>query len=94
MTKNSSPSSKNTSTERKFVFDKAHAIDLVKDVIQWLVVTALGFIYWMAVLLLASVFLLNIWHVSFTTILKYGIGLTAITGVVYAIVMHRRNINR
>lgn len=65
--------------------------DIVKSVIAWAVVSALGFLYWMAVLLLLSIFLMNIWHTSFDSILQYGIVLAVITSIVYAgILVYRK----
>lgn len=65
--------------------------DIVKSVIAWAVVSALGFLYWMAVLLLLSIFLMNIWHTSFNSILQYGIVLAVITSIVYAgILVYRK----
>lgn len=65
--------------------------DIVKEILQWIAVTAVAFLWWMFVLLLISLFLLNIWHTSFESILRYGIGFTTITAVVYAgILIHRR----
>lgn len=67
------------------------AQDIVKSIIQWAVVSVLGFVYWMAVLLLISIFMLNIWHTSFEDILRYGFILAAITSVGYAgVLVYRR----
>ena len=45
--------------------------------------TAASFGYWLVVLLIASLVLLNIWHVTFDSILKYSFVLMIITSVVY-----------
>jgi membrane protein DedA with SNARE-associated domain len=66
------------------------AIDVVKGLLQWLVVSVLGFGYWMFVLLLLSLFLMNVWHTSFEKILRYGTILGVITSVVYAGILLRR----
>ncbi|MCH5332848.1 MAG: hypothetical protein J1D89_02720 [Agathobacter sp.] len=58
--------------------------DVLKGVLAWAVVSVLGFLYWMAVLLLASIFLMNIWKISIERLLTYGICLSIITSVVYA----------
>lgn len=58
--------------------------DVLKGVLAWAVVSVLVFFYWMAVLLLASIFLMNIWKVSIEKLLAYGICLSVITSVVYA----------
>lgn len=65
--------------------------DLIVNILTWVVVTACAFLYWMAVLLLLSIFLMNIWNTSMEKILNYGIILTVITSIVYAgILIHRK----
>lgn len=67
------------------------AEDVVKGVLQWVVVSALGFGYWLFVLLLASLFLMNIWVTSWEQILRYGIVLGILTSVVYGgVLIYRR----
>ncbi|MCC8168020.1 MAG: hypothetical protein LIO37_01590 [Clostridiales bacterium] len=66
------------------------ARDIVKTILQWAVVSALGFAYWMAMLLLLSIFLLNVWNVKFDDILHIGIVLAVITSIVYAVMLYRR----
>ena len=68
--------------------------DVVKSLLQWLVVSCLGFAYWLAVLLLLSLFLNGVWHVVFEQLLTYSIVLAVITSVGYAIVMIRRKFSR
>ena len=58
-------------------------IDVSKSVAAWVFVTAASFGYWLVVLLIASLVLLNIWHVTFDSILKYSFVLMIITSVVY-----------
>ena len=58
--------------------------DVVKEILKWVAVTAIAFAWWMFVLLLLSLFLLNIWHITFEGILRYGIVFTIITSVIYA----------
>ncbi len=64
---------------------KEQVIDIVKEFLGWLVVTALSFAYWMFVLLIASLILLNVWHVTFEEIVKYSVILMIITSVCYGI---------
>lgn len=71
---------------------KEAAEDIVKTLLQWIVVSGLSFLYWMAVLLLASLFLMNVWHTSFEAILRYGIILAVITSIVYGIMLIRRKL--
>lgn len=67
------------------------AEDVVKGVLQWVVVSALGFGYWLFVLLLASLFLMNIWVTSWEQILRYGIVIGILTSVVYGgVLIYRR----
>ncbi len=66
-----------------FEENKETIIDVVKDVLSWIVVTALSFVYWLAVLLLLSLFLVNVWIVTFEKLLRYAIVLMVITSIVY-----------
>jgi len=67
------------------------AVDTAKTVVRWLVVSVLSYVYWLAMLLLLSLFLLNIWHVNFIQILMYSGILCGVTSVVYAcILVHRK----
>lgn len=64
---------------------KEHTIDIVKSLLVWVVVTGLAFLYWMAVFLVLSLILLNVWHVTFDSILQYSTILTVITSIVYIV---------
>lgn len=72
---------------------KEYAVDTVRDVLIWIVVTGLAFLYWMAMLLLASLFLLNVWHVTFEEIVGISLVLTAITSAIYLGVLIRRRLH-
>lgn len=69
---------------------KEKAFDLVKSLLMWVVVTGGAFLYWMFVLLLISIFLMNIWKTSIEELLQYGIILTVITSIVYLVSILRR----
>lgn len=70
---------------------KQIARDVAKDTARWLAVSALGFAYWFAMLMIFSIFLLNVWHVTLSQILIWSGVLTAITSVVYALMLvHRK----
>lgn len=70
---------------------KEYAVDAVKDLLAWIVVTVLAFFYWMAMLLLASLFLLNVWHVTFEKIVQISLVLTVITSLGYlGVLIYRR----
>lgn len=78
---------------KKWTADKKEAvIDIVKEVLLWIVVTALAFLWWMFVLLLISLFMVNVWHVTFVMLLRYGAILTAVTSVVYGGKLVRRRL--
>lgn len=67
------------------VSKKEVVIDIVKDFLIWVVVTALAFIWWMAVLLIASLVLLNVWMITFQEILKISTVLTVVTSIAYVV---------
>lgn len=69
---------------------KQIALDTAKTAFRWLWVSAFLFVYWLAMLLLASMILMNIWKVSFTSLLIYACILGIISSVVYAVVLVRR----
>lgn len=70
---------------------KEIAFDTAKTVIRWLAVSALSYLYWASMLLLLSLFLLNVWHVTLVEILIYSAVLCGVTSVVYAgVLVHRK----
>ena len=69
---------------------KEVVFDVVKSIMLWAVVTGGAFLYWMFVLLLISIFLMNIWKTSFESLLQYGIILTVITSIAYLVILLRR----
>lgn len=79
--------SKGQGTDRKEA-----VIDIVKEILQWIVVTVLAFFWWMFVLLLISLFLVNVWHVTFVMLVRYGAVLTAVTSFVYGGKLVRRRL--
>lgn len=67
------------------------AADTAKTVLRWLVFTVLAYAYWFVMLLLFSIFLLNVWKVTFVQILIYAGILCAVCSVGYACVLvHRK----
>ena len=70
---------------------KQIAADAAKTVARWLVVTIFLFVYWLSMLLLLSLFLLNVWKVSIVQILIYAGILGAVSSMVYAwVLVHRK----
>ncbi len=65
-------------------------IDTAKTAGKWLIFTALAYVYWVAMLLIMSIFLLSYWHVSITQILIYSGILCGVTSVVYAFSLIKR----
>lgn len=66
--------------------------EILKDIVGWVIVTAAAFVYWMLMLLFASLVLLSYWKVSFEQLLRYGIILTVISSVVYLVYLIRRKV--
>ncbi len=67
------------------------AADVAKTAFRWVIFTVLAYVYWAVMLLLLSLFLLNVWKVSFLQILGYAGILCAVSAVVYAYVLvHRK----
>ena len=70
---------------------KQIAMDTAKTTAKWAVGTVFLFAYWMAMLLLLSLFLLNVWHVRLVTLILYAVLLTVVSSAVYAAVLvHRK----
>ena len=65
-------------------------IDVAKGVLGWIVVTIASYLYWALLLLMASLFILNVWHVTWTQINHYSLILMCITSVVYLIWSYRK----
>ena len=66
-------------------------VDTAKTAGKWLIFTALAYVYWLAILLMMSMFLLSIWHVQIAQILVYAGILCAACSVIYAyILVHRK----
>lgn len=66
---------------------KERVVETVKDLLSWLVVTAAAFVWWMAMLLIFSLILVNVWKTSFEAILQYSLVLMSVTSLVYLIRM-------
>lgn len=72
-----------------------HVPEAVRDsllfVLQWLVVTAGIFAWWMALWLAISFFAVNVWHITFAQILRRSIWLTLLCSAAYLLIMLRRD---
>ena len=70
---------------------KQIAWDTAKTAFRWFVGTVFLFAYWMAMFLLASIFLLNIWKVTLVELIIYTCILGAVSSLVYAgVLVHRK----
>ena len=70
---------------------KQIASDTFKTVGMWIIGTILAFVYWLVMLLLISILLVNAWKVTFIQIMWYSAGLSAISSLVYAgVLIHRK----
>lgn len=70
---------------------KQIAEDVAKTAGKWLLGTLLAFVYWFAMLMIFSIFLLNVWKVTFTQILLYTLVLGLISSAVYGgMLIHRK----
>lgn len=70
---------------------KQIALDTAKTACKWLLVTVFLFAYWMAMFLLASIFLLNVWKVTLVELIIYACILGTVSSLIYAAVLvHRK----
>ena len=70
---------------------KQIAADTAKTAFRWFWGTVFLFVYWLSMLLLLSLFLLNVWKVSITSIIIYACILGAISSLAYAgVLIHKK----
>lgn len=70
---------------------KQIALDTAKTAFKWFVGTVFLFAYWMAMFLLVSIFLLNVWKVSLVELIVYACILGTVSSIVYAgVLVHRK----
>lgn len=62
---------------------KQVAVDVAKTAGKWVLVTVLAYVYWLVMLLLLSLFLLNIWHVKLVQLMLYAGVACAVTSLLY-----------
>lgn len=60
-------------------------IDLLKDIFFTLLVGILMYAYWAFTLMVASIILVNTWHVTWQQLLLIAMGLTAISLACYVV---------
>lgn len=70
---------------------KQIALDTAKTAFKWFMGTVFLFVYWLAMFLLASIFLLNIWKVTLVELIIYSCILGAVSSLIYAgVLVHRK----
>ena len=70
---------------------KQIAADTAKTALRWLLITAFLFGYWIAMLLLISMILVNVWKVTLTALIIYACILATVSSLVYAgMLVHRK----
>lgn len=65
-------------------------VELIKDIAGCVLIAGLAFLYWLVMLLFASLVLLSYWHVKFDQLVDYSLVLMAVTTVVYVISLVKR----
>ncbi len=76
--------------KKGYLIPDTPAMAVVKDVLGWIVVTALAFAYWLVMLLFASLVLLSYWNVTFDSLVQYSAVLTIVTSILYLVFLIRR----
>jgi len=68
-------------------------LDLLKDILFTLLIGVLMYAYWVFTLLVASIILVNVWHVTWQQLIFIALGLTVVTLVCYVahLVKKRKN---
>lgn len=60
-------------------------IDLLKDILFTLLIGILMYVYWAFVLMVASIILVNVWHVSWQQLLFIALGLAVLSLAWYVV---------
>lgn len=70
---------------------KQIAADTAKTALRWLLITVFLFAYWIVMLMLISMILVNVWKVTLTELIIYGCILGGVSSAVYAgMLVHRK----
>lgn len=64
--------------------------DLLKDVLFTLLTGILMYVYWAFVLMVASIILVNAWHVTWQQLLLLALGLTVVSLACYTVHLIRK----
>ncbi|MBR1831582.1 MAG: hypothetical protein IJ784_04020 [Ruminiclostridium sp.] len=70
---------------------KQIAADTAKTAAKWVVISAFLFAYWLVMLLLVSMILVNVWKVTITELIIFACILGSVSSLVYAyMLVHRK----
>lgn len=70
---------------------KEQIVDVVKDFLGWIVVSAVAFVWWLLMLLIVSMILMNVVKFTFMGILRWSTILAAICSVAWLVrIIYRR----
>lgn len=74
--------------------NKRTKADLVRDALLFVLVVLIMFVWWFVMLLLGSLFLVNVWKVTMEKIIQIAIVMTVISAIGYAILTTRKNVKK
>lgn len=69
-------------------------IDLLKDILFTLLIGVLMYAYWAFTLMVASIILVNVWHVTWQLLLFIALGLTLVSLACYVVHLVKKRKNR
>ncbi len=65
-------------------------IDLLKDILFTILIGVLMYAYWAFTLMVASIILVNVWHVTWQQLLFIALGLTGVSLACYVVHLVRK----
>lgn len=72
--------------------NKRTKVDLVRDALLFVLVVLILYVWWFVMLLLGSLFLVNVWKVTMEQIIKISTVMTLISAIGYIIISTRKNV--
>ena len=73
---------------------KRAKVDLVRDALLFVLVVLILFVWWFVMLLLGSLFLVNVWKVTIEQIIKIASVMTVISAIGYAIISTKKSVKK
>jgi uncharacterized membrane protein len=71
-------------------YQRYNKLDMVKDILLSFLMLVILSAYWMGVMLLLSLVLVNVWRVAFTELAVYAAALTVISFTIYCVRLVRK----